>query len=115
MTVAVREPLGLQGGGDIGDDAGNADGGPEAQEVSGLGPELAGRERGRARQQFDDAAEQDGIEELQRRHEEIGGGEGEGDAAVAAERGDHARVDAKELHMDKSFLLLLSKEESASF
>ena len=80
QAVAVGQAFGLQGGDDVGDDAGDADHGPDAEQRAASAPQGGGRELVGAGEHLDDPAEQHRVEELQP-------GDGEvGDDSTAASR-----------------------------
>ena len=100
--AAMRHAVGLQRDDDVGDDAADADGSPQHQELPRIVPEcFVGLVPG-VGQQVDDPAEQHRLVELQRRHGDVGEGKHDRQPALVAQQPDHPTVDAEELHVPMS-------------
>ena len=69
--MAVRQPFGSQGHGDVDDDPADADSDPDAEENHGLVPQRIGRHVVRPSEQVHDAAKKDRIEKLKARDDQI--------------------------------------------
>ena len=97
-AVAVGKALGLHHHRHVGDDAGGADGRPQAEQRAGLVPQIGRVDAVAGREQADHPAEQHGVEELQAGDDRVRGDQHQDHVAFRGEEAEHPAIDRDKTH-----------------
>ena len=104
-TVTVRHSVGIERDDDVGDDAADADGDPDAEQREHVVPHVFPGTARRAGQRVYDAAEQDRLEELQAGDGDVGQRQRDREAEFGTAKTEDAAVNGDEAHAAYPYIL----------